>query len=176
MAIVIEESGMKLGPYDDDNVFHIEKSTVYTSELMQNGCKTCELVLYRNGTLLFIEAKTSCPKQPTDETEAEKRRKYCDYIDDIVTKMRHSLTLYINILLARLDTNDVPDTMRSVDLSNIEIKPILIVKNAQKEWLIPLADKLESVFKPEMHIWKCRKFWVINEETAIKKYLLLNEI
>lgn len=66
--MIIEESGMRFGEYQDNRVFYIEKSPQYQNRLMPNGIKTCEFILQRNPSLCFIEAKKSCPNQISKET------------------------------------------------------------------------------------------------------------
>ena len=105
MGVIIRESGMEFGKYDVSQVFQIEASEQYTKSLRQNGIKSCEFILQKGSKLYFIEAKSSCPRQilagiPSDEKE-EKKKAYDKYINEIVLKMRHSLSLYGNILLKR---------------------------------------------------------------------------
>ena len=77
MGVIIRESGMEFGEYDENQVFWIEASEQYTKSLRQNGIKSCEFILRRGNNLYFIEAKSSCPRQilagiPSDEKEKKK--------------------------------------------------------------------------------------------------------
>lgn len=100
--MIIEESGMRFGEYADNRMFYIEKSPQYQNHLISNGIKTCEFILLRNSTLCFVEAKTSCPNQISEDTPEDMIEKYNAYINEITTKMRHSLALYASILLGRV--------------------------------------------------------------------------
>lgn len=171
--MVIEESGMTFGNYPEEDVFHIEKSQQYQRKLMSNGVKCCEFVLLRGRTIYFIEAKTSKPKEITANSETEKREKYKSYITEIITKMKHSVSLYASILLERHDQVDIPEKHREQKLSDKEIKLVLVVKNAEVEWLIPLQDTLRSELRVFCSIWKIRNMFVINEMSARKKHLVV---
>ena len=50
MGVIIRESGMEFGEYDENQVFRIEASEQYTKSLRQNGIKSCEFIL-RRGTI-----------------------------------------------------------------------------------------------------------------------------
>lgn len=171
--MIIEESDMQFGDYPDDAVFHLEKSPQYQNKLRSNGVKSCEFILFKESTLYFIEAKKSCPNQISADTPIKKVEKYHEYIADIANKMRHSLALYANILLKRHDCTDVPPSLLETDLSGKELKLVLVVKNAQPQWLIPLSEKLNRVLKPETGIWKCSRIFVINEATARDMHLVV---
>ena len=171
--VVINESGMCFGEYSEEDVFHIEKCGQYRNHLMPNGVKICEFILKKTNTLYFIEAKASCPNQITADSAEEMREKYNEYITDITDKMRHSLALYANILLKRHNTDGIPNGFLETDLSAKQIKLVLVVKNAQDDWLIPLKEKLDKELKRESRIWNFTDFYVINEESARKKHFVI---
>lgn len=54
MGVIIRESGMEFGEYDENQVFRIEASEKYTKSLRQNGIKSCEFILRRGNNLYFI--------------------------------------------------------------------------------------------------------------------------
>ena len=173
MAVIIPESGMQFGEYKEEHVFQLEKSDQYTKELRPNGIKSCEFILRRNNKLYFIEAKKSCPKQIMEDTPEEKITKYKKYIQDIALKMKHSLSLYTNILLERYEAKGVPELLQEKNMSNIDIRLVLVVKNADKEWLIPFQDVFRKVLKDELKIWKIPDFIIINEITAREKHFVI---
>lgn len=98
-----------------------------------------------------------------------KREKYDKYIDDIVQKMRNSLSLYSSILLKRYTTQGVPINLCRNDISGVNIVFLLIIKNADDEWMIPIRDDLSKRMRAEMNIWESRHFLVINEAKAREK-------
>lgn len=173
MAVVITESGMKFGEYTEEQIFHLEKSAQYTENLMPHGIKSCEFILRRKNRLYFVEAKSTCPKQITAETPEEKKEKYKTYIQDIVLKMRHSLTLYSAILLRRYSADEVSELLRRANMSKLQIVLVLVVRNAEKEWLIPFQEVFRRELKDEMKIWKISSFMVINEATARDKQFVI---
>ena len=171
--VTINESNMCFGEYSEEDVFCIEKSNQYQSNLMPNGVKSCEFILKKADTLYFVEAKTSCPNQISAGSSKEKREKYNEYITDITDKMRHSLSLYANILLKRHNAAGVPSNLLETDLSAKKIKLVLVVKNAEKAWLAPLKEKLDKELRKEAKIWKFSDFYVINEERARQKHFVI---
>lgn len=172
MAITIDESEMHFGEFPPEVLFHIEKCPQYQGRLKQDGVKSCEFILKRDHALLFVEAKKTCPNQITNDSPQEKKVKYEEYINDITGKMRHSLSLYAGILLNRQGQDQVPDALKSPDLSGLELKLVLVVKNAEMEWLIPLRDKLQKEMRSDLKIWDCSQFLVINEDMARRKRLV----
>ena len=171
--VIINESDMRFGEYSEEDFFHIEKCDQYTASLLPNGVKSCEFILKKADTLYFVEAKTSCPNQITADSSEEKREKYNAYIKEITEKMRHSFALYASILLKRHSTEGVPDSILETDLSATQIKLVLVVKTAKEEWLIPLKEKLNKELRPESKIWKFVDLYVINEDRARKKRLVI---
>lgn len=171
--VVIKESGMQFGEYDEKDVFYIEKSDQYQKKLMPHGVKSCEFILKKDKALYFVEAKTTCPNEITASTPDEKARKYHEYIEDITDKMRDSLALYASILLRRYEMAGIPDALLSPDLSEQRIKLVLVVKNAEDVWLIPLKDKLNKALRHDSRIWKFEEIYVINERRAREKNFVI---
>ena len=96
---------------------------------------------------------------------------YQEYIQEIVEKMRHSLNLYANIVLKRYSQDGMPDLLK--DAENLNMRLILIVKNAEIAWLDPFRDKFRKELRKEMRIWKIPDFIILNEEQARKKQFIL---
>ena len=169
----ITESGMTFGPFPDSGVFSIEKSTLYRSNFLSHGIKTCEFVLLRNKTIYFIEAKTSCPNHNTAMENDEKRVKLDEFVKDVSQKMRDSLNLFTSILLKLNHSNELPKDMENLNLSNIQIRFVLVVKNAQNDWLIHYPDVFQNELRNEMKIWRIPTFAVITETKAREKNFLV---
>ncbi len=166
----ILESEMQFGIYPEDAVFHLEQSDQYRKNMMPHGAKCCEFILLRNKKLYFIEAKKTSPKELTSDSVAEKRQKYKEYIDNITTKMRHSLAAYSSILLKRYDSSGISPNMQNPDLSNITLVFLLVIKNAgDKDQLNSLQEKLNKELKTDSSIWNNIRLYAINEEMARKK-------
>lgn len=173
MGVIITESDMQFGEYRQESVYQLEKSSQYTKKLKPNGIKSCEFILRRGNKLYFVEAKKSCPKQIRADTPEEKKAKYKEYIHDIALKMRHSLALYSNILLGRYDAEGVPVLLMERDMSGLEIRLVLVVKNAEKEWLIPFQDVFRNILQDELRIWRIPGVHIINEEIARDKHFII---
>lgn len=171
MSVVITESDMQFGKYPENFIFQIEDSAQYTEKLRQNGVRSCEFILRRGNNLCFVEAKTSCPNQITANSSEEKKIKYQEYIQEIVEKMRHSLDLYANIVLKRYSQDGMSDQLKDAEKLNMRL--ILIVKNAEIVWLDPFRDKFRKELRKEMRIWKIPDFIILNEEQARKQHFIL---
>ena len=171
MGIIISESDMQFGEYDEDNIFYIEDSMQYNQKLKPNGVRSCEFILLKENRLYFVEAKKSCPNQIVAESTSEKKKKYFQYIQEIVEKMRHSLELFANIIMKRYQQDGVPEQMKNV--KNLEIRLILIVKDAELGWLDPFRDKFRNELRKDMQIWKIPEFIILNEEQARKKQFII---
>lgn len=173
MSVIIQESDMQFGEYCEEDFFHIEASGQYREHLLSSGVKSCEFILRKGKKLLLVEAKKTCPKQIAADTSEEKKEKYEKYIQDISTKMRHSLALYANILLERYSREGIPVGLKNSDLSSMDMKLVLVVKNAEKSWLEPFPAVLKKQLQDVMSIWKIRDFIVMNEEMAKRKKLVV---
>lgn len=171
MGVIITESDMHFGEYPQNLIFKIEDSVQYKEKLRQKGVRSCEFILRRGNILCFVEAKKSCPNQITANSSEEKKAKYHEYIQEIVEKMRHSLNLYANIMLKRYSQEGVPEQLK--DVENLNMRLILIVKNAEISWLDPFRDKISKELRKEMQIWKIPEFVILNEELARKKHFIL---
>ncbi len=171
MGVIISESDMQFGEYSENQVFCIEDSEQYKQKLKQNGVRSCEFVILRGNRLCFVEAKKSCPNQITVNSSNEKKTKYREYIQEIVEKMRHSLDLYANILMQRYSQEGVSEQMKNV--KDVDIRLVLVVKNAETAWLDPFRDKLRKELRREMQIWKIPEFIILNEEQARKRHFII---
>lgn len=169
MGIIIPESDMEFGRYQEKQVFRIEESEQYKKKLRQQGVRCCEFILLRSDKLMFIEAKKSYP-DPINGIIKNKNQYNAD-IKEIVEKMRHSLNLYANILLKRYVQDGVSEEMKNIE--NLTIRLVLVIKNADKSWIIPLQEKFRKELYPEMHIWKIQDFIILNEEQARKKHIIV---
>lgn len=179
MGVVIEESGLRFGEYPEDQVFQIEACEQYTRSLRPNGIKTCEFILRRGKKLYFFEAKSSCPRQvvrsiPENKKE-EKKKAYDEFINEIALKMRHSLSLYGNILLKRYAQDSVSENIANPDLSKALIYLVLVINPSEGDWEPEpeLQDDLRLHLKDEMKIWKIQSLLVITPQQAREKHFII---
>jgi hypothetical protein len=143
-----------------DNAFPMEESQAYKSIC---DVKSVEFVRIKQDNLLFIEAKTSIanPKN-SPEPFREEIEKICD-------KYIHSLNL-LSAIKIRIFDDILPDVFETN--SKILIKFILVVRNHEPEWCIPIKDAIKlSLPKYLKKIWT-PDVLVINQDTA-KKYKLI---
>lgn len=179
MSVIIEESGMQFGEYDENQVFRIEKCKQYSESLSKNGIKACEFILQRKNNLYFFEAKSSCPRcnaieNNPQKTREERKKAYDEFIEEIVLKMRHSISLYSSILLKRFPQDDVPIAITNPNLKGKCIKLVLVI-NTHGKWTPEpeLADDLKLHLNDVMKIWRISHLLVINDQTAREKKFIL---
>lgn len=154
------ESGMTFGPFPDDRIFRIEKST-----LLQkcNGIKTVEFIWHRKDFAMhFVEAKQSSPlNRPGNEDNYER------FISEISAKFVDSLNLYLSGLLERRPGHtDIPDSLKKADYKKMQFKFILILKGHENEEpLVGLRTELERRIRSYRRIWNSEVL-VLNEQMA----------
>ena len=164
---VITESEMNIGKFDEADVFHIEDSKIYNN--LGSGIKTVEFILkYDENSIVFLEAKKSCPNAANRHESEEKEQKFEEYYSSITEKFIASLQIYLAAILDKYqDVSEVGDRLRNVDsMKNIQLKFILVIKNVEDiTWLAgPLAEL-------KARLLQLRKIWgvevaVLNEELA----------
>lgn len=75
---VITESEMNFGKFDEADVFHIEDSQIYKN--LGSGIKTVEFILkYDENSIVFLEAKKSCPNAANRHESEEKEQKHREF-------------------------------------------------------------------------------------------------
>lgn len=163
---------MNFGKFDEEALFHIEDSKIYKD--LGDGIRTVEFILrYSKNSILFLEAKKSCPNATNRHKSEEKEQKFEEYYSSITEKFVASLQIYLAAIMEKYsDTSEVGTELRSVDsMKKIRLKFILVVKNAKDiTWLAgPLAEL-------KARLLQVRKIWgievvVLNEELA-RKYKL----
>ena len=139
---------MCFGPFAQESVFNIENSNVF---LKLKGIKTVEFVLFldqnkRSGEKLLpeiwlIEAKTSAPK-PDNNVD------FSAYITEIVQKFENSLCLFLAIALQRYSNAELSAKFKNINLKELQVKLLFVVKNHKDEWLMPLKDTLQQRLIP----------------------------
>lgn len=110
---------------------------------------------------------------PSDEKE-KKKKAYDKYINEIVLKMRHSLSLYGNILLKRYSQNNIPNAMVNPNLLEKEIHLILVI-NTSGVWDPDpeLGETLNQYLNDVLRIWRIKRLLVITERDAKDKHFIL---
>lgn len=113
----IPESGVVFGPYDEKDLFYIEKSKLYGS--LGTGLKTVEFVRRTKTGVLFVEAKTNVPNPENKDSSEEKREKFEEFYTDVPDKFVDSLGIYTAAILKRYgDTSEIGENLSLVDLKD----------------------------------------------------------
>lgn len=170
--IAISESEMNFGDFDEVNIFHIEKSRIYKE--LGTGIKTVEFILkYKKDTILFLEAKKTCPNESNKNESTDKKVKFEEYYTALTEKFVSSLQLYIAAMVGRVqDISEIgSELMPRNGLQDMELKFCLVIKNAKIEWLAGPMVELNA------RLFKIRKIWrvqivVLNEELAKERKLI----
>ena len=170
---VITESEMNFGKFNEADLFHIEGSKIYRD--LGSGIKTVEFILkYNKNSIVFLEAKKSCPNVNNQHESEEKERKFEEYYFSITEKFVMSLQIYLAVILGKCqNTSEVGENLQLInEIKNMRLKFILVIKNAADiTWLAgPLAEL-------NARLIQIRKIWgvevvVLNEELA-KEYKLM---
>ena len=173
-GVVIEESGMKFGEYNNEDVFHIENSGTYISMFREKDTKTVEFVLCHNDDLIFLEAKTSTPNYKNAATE-ENKRKYDKFVSAINQKFCNSVDLYFSTLLGRHGKPEISQKLLGLDYSNINVLLVIVIRNGSeyKDSLRHYQEKFNKNLRTKMNLWRISRVLVIDEETARKKGLII---
>ena len=163
--MVIEESGMTFGDFDDTDLFYIEKSEYY--QRMGQGVSTVEFILHRPKKVLFVEAKSSSPAPGND-------LRFDAFIDEIAQKFIHSIEMYASHILRRTDRyEEMPEKLRNIDWLQYRLIFILVINGHKAEWLSPITSALQQRLLAQTSIWDC-DISVINDEMAREYNMISN--
>ena len=171
-TIAIDESGMTFGPYPSERCFHIEKSALYTD--IRQGVKMAEFLLLRAdsdrpATLWVVEAKSSSPRPKNDPD-------FGQFIMEIREKWLNALSLILASLLGRHQQAgaELPGPFELLDLSQFDVRFVLVINGHPKDWLSPIQDALRQSLRPVVKTWRFAptSVVVLNEELASKRQLI----
>lgn len=164
--VEINESNMVFGEFEEDKVFQIEKSIIHNK--IGNGIKVVEFILLKNtNELNFIEAKSSSPRPTKDNII-----RFDEFIGEISDKFIHSFNLYYSAILKRNENySEINNKFFQLDNSKLKLKFILVIKNHEIDWLMPISEALKKNLSYHNTIWKS-EIVVINEEIAKKHQLI----
>lgn len=164
MEVTIKESGVVFGPFNSDQLFHIEDSKYYDQG--DSGLKTVEFVYSSasKNNLLFVEAKTSAPNvNNKDSTQNIK-----DYILDLERKFYHSLATMFGLINGRhIDSySEVPEHILKTDLKTVKINLFLVITSFETSWLDDWKNLLNQELSGFKKAWNINEIYVINTEVA----------
>ncbi len=164
---------MKFGEFSDDKFFSFENSPLHLS--FGKGLKAVEFILLTGkDTLIFLEAKTSCPNAANKDESVDKSQKFEEYYSDIADKFDHSFQMFLATVLKRktLTTGIGKEILIKTDYSKTSFLFVLVIRTAlNEEWLAGPKAELEH------RLFRYRKIWgikvlVLNEELAGKYGLI----
>lgn len=149
--------------FPEDDVYRIEKSDL----LSKVHLKATECVVWRNGRLVFVEAKCSSPRP-------QRREEFDQFISDITEKFVHSITFY-NAVMLRHAEELLPKNIKKVDLRKADYSFVLVIHGHQLSWLPPLMDALKSKMCDALRLWNVAdvNVKVINDELALGRKLIV---
>ncbi|MBF0549075.1 MAG: hypothetical protein HQK60_00940 [Deltaproteobacteria bacterium] len=175
----IGESKMTFGPYPDGHCFYIEKSATY--QKIQQGVKMAEFLLLRFShgkppVVWVVEAKESAPHPETegDETKAG----FDKFIADVREKLVNAFSLCVASCLKRhaQAEEELPEPYKALDLSDVGVRFVLVIKNHKDDWLDPIRDALRKSFQATVKTWALSptSVVVLNEVLARQHGLILS--
>lgn len=148
---------------EEDDVFHIEKSAIYSK---MKGVKMVEFLLIKSSKVFVVEARSSSPN-PNNKIDFD------DFIQEIHEKLLNALSLSIAILLDRHPQKEtLPANFQNLDLSkNTQFILCLVIKGHKTEWLAPIQDELKKLLSVTMQTWALspNAVVVMNDEIAREK-------
>lgn len=144
--VILHESGLAFGPFDERDCFAVEASALYAG--VRDGVQMVELMLARRKEgggvdLLLVEAKSTAPR-------AESAERFDEYFARVRDKMVGALLLFVSARLGRHGGagDELPAGLASIPLDRCGIRFVLVVATAEDAWLPPLQDKLRLVMRP----------------------------
>lgn len=165
MSVIITESGMRFGPFDEPDIFLIEKSQLYKS--LGDNIKAVEFVLCQQmKAICFIEAKSSSPKPHNNED-------FNPFILELYEKFAHSIELFFSTILKRKEdiNGEMPRCFHVAEYARIEIKLILVINGHEIGWLTPISDELKRKLKRQIKTWNLTVV-VLNHQLAYENQLI----
>lgn len=172
MSQILLESNMKIGPFEDNLFFKIENSKLHKS--MKSKFRATECIIKRSDNILLIEAKTSCPNVDVSKSDTEeiKIKKCNEYFIEIKEKFEDTFNMYLAVYVGKNMNYDEIGTDLLLDgiLKASKIKLVLIIKNANRDWLPQIKAMLEKELIKFCRLWKV-DIVVLNEEMAIDRRL-----
>ncbi len=167
------ESNMVFGPFEEADIFEIEKSNV--NQMIGSHIRTVEFIMRKEGRhqeeqILFIEAKSSTPQKQISTM------RYDEFITEISEKFIQSFEIYHALKCNRYHTDvNMGEHLMRQEWDKVHIKFVLIIHGHKKEWLSPLREALMKNMGIHLKIWKSTVV-VLNDEMAKRRKLISETI
>jgi Holliday junction resolvase len=159
------ESGMTF-TFDNAFTYIMEDDKFYKKLSSKYGTKDVDFIIKRDDKLLFIEAKTSSPKELNE------------YISDIAMKFTDSIWIFVAILLERTNTQSICIPSQMKDLAHIKskIQLFLIIKNAEKRHLGNIKNALTKKLRKEIQMFSLEPNVIVMNESQAENKKFINVI
>ena len=163
--VFVSESGVVFGEFSSENILQIEK--VLTDLNYADGINKVEFILKqesKNPTVLFVEAKSSIPKESDS------------FFEEIKFKMIHSLTIWFSTICGRHPSlqDSFANNLKNVEDLAMPIKLILVIPTIPDKYLEQISQKFKKSLEVERKIWNIdySHIMILNESRA-RKYNLI---
>ena len=168
----IIESGMTFGPFPENRCFYIEKSNCYAA--IQEHVQIAEFLLLRinneKPVIWIVEAKSSTPRPETQPN-------FDGFIAEIREKLINAFSLGWASCLKRHQhaKSELPEDFKTLNLSQVDVKFVLVIKGHQNEWLPPLQEALRIALRSTVKTWAfaATSVVVINDALAQQHGLIM---
>ena len=166
MPVSIPESGVTFGPYNEDDLFHIER-WVKLSKLDKKGISSIEFILHCNRQtpkILLVEVKSSIPSD------------HKSFFAEIEKKFVDSLSLWVNMIHNRL--NQDADLMGSNLFPQcafvLPLKLLLVIPRMPDHFIQQANDTFRKAMTHTRHLWglEYTSILVLNERLARQQSLI----
>lgn len=150
--MIKNESGMNF--ILDNYSYIMEDDTFYKKMSSKFKTKDVDFIIKRENKLLFVEAKTSSPRELED------------YIAEVVVKFIDSLFIFTGIILNKKNTQSSIITAEMNKISHLKgsMQLVLIIKNAEKSHLRPIRDLLQSKLQKIIKMYSLESSIIVMNE------------
>ena len=168
----IVESEMTFGPYPEGRCFHVEQSNCYAA--IQEHVQMAEFLLLRTSNdspvIWVVEAKSSTPRPETQPN-------FDDFIAETRGKLINAFSLGWASCLKRHQEAEaeLPERFKTLNLSEVDVKFVLVINGHQERWLPPLQEALGNALRSTVKCWAFSPtaVVVINDALAQEHGLIL---
>lgn len=151
----------------DENIYYsIEEDNFYNKITSRYGAKVCDFIIKKEKDLLFIEAKSSAPK---DKQELN------IYIQEISQKFLDSILIYLGVVFERKNTisKNINNNMKNKKFLEGSIKLVIVINGLPKKSLQDIQNVFQKIMRKLVYIFSINSIIVMNNEQAKSKGLVL---
>jgi len=150
--------------FEKNYYYSIEEDMFYKKITSRYQAKVCDFIVYKEREILFIEAKSSAPKNKEDLN---------NFAQDIYQKFLDSLLIFIATKNDRKNTysKNMSENLKKVSLKS-DIKLVLIINNMAKKDLSFLKEFLSRKMRKFLYIFSISDIVVMNDLQAKSKNII----